>query len=152
MLIILLSAPNNPRNLSCHLNFYQHLENFQQKSHFLKLVPILSIVSGWQLLDATIINYMHLITTFHYLNITGDKEKELWPHSDYRSKFLGEQLGKRDILPPFDKHTGPPTITGDSRTHHLGQFTTTTKSEFVGRYLKRQHLMDPSLRVCITVV
>ena len=101
---------------------------------------------------ATIINYMHLITTFHYLNITGDKEKELWPHSDYRSKFLGEQLGKRDILPPFDKHTGPPTITGDSRTHHLGQFTTTTKSEFVGRYLKRQHLMDPSLRVCITVV
>ena len=95
---------------------------------------------------------MHLITTFHYLNIAGDKEKELWPHSDYRSKFLGEQLGKRDILPPFDKHTGPPTITGDSRTHHMGQFTTTTKSEFVGRYLKRQHLMDPSLRVCITVV
>ena len=99
-----------------------------------------------------IINKIHLITPFHYLNITGDKEKELWPHSDYRSKFLGEQLGKRDILPPFDKHTGPPTITGDSRTHHLGQFTTTTKSEFVGRYLKRQHLMDPSLRVCITVV
>ena len=80
-------------------------------------------------------------------NNTGDKEKELWPHSDYRSKFLGEQLGKRDVLPPFDKHTGPPTITGDARTHHLGQFTTTTKSEFVGRYLQRQHLMDPALRV-----
>ena len=46
MLIILLFAPNNPRNLSCHLNFYQTLGNFQKKSHFLKLVTILSIVSG----------------------------------------------------------------------------------------------------------
>ena len=77
----------------------------------------------------------------------GDKEKELWPHSDYRSKFLGKQPSNRDAVTPFDKFNGPPTITGDARTHHLGQFTTTTKSEFIGRYLKRQHLMDPALRV-----
>lgn len=76
----------------------------------------------------------------------GDKEKELWPHSDYRSKFLGKQVSERDAVVPFDKFNGPPTITGDARTHHLGQFTTTTKSEFIGRYLKRQHLMDPALR------
>lgn len=76
----------------------------------------------------------------------GDKEKELWPHSDYRSMFLGEQLGKRDVLQPFDKIAGPPTIRGDARTHHLGHFTTTTKSEFVGRYLPRHQLLDSSLR------
>lgn len=76
----------------------------------------------------------------------GDKEKELWPHSDYRSKFLGEQLGSRDVMPAADKHSGPATIRGDARTHHLGQFTTTTKSEFVGRHLQRHHLMDPALR------
>ena len=77
----------------------------------------------------------------------GDKEKELWPHSDYRSKFLGKQVSERDVVAPFEKFNGPPTITGDPRTHHLGQFTTTTKSEFIGRYLKRQQLMDPALRV-----
>ena len=77
----------------------------------------------------------------------GDKEKELWPHSDYRSKFLGKQANKREAVAPFDKFNGPPTITGDARTHHLGQFTTTAKSEFIGRYLQRQHLTDPALRV-----
>lgn len=83
----------------------------------------------------------------HNLHIAGDKEKELWPHSDYRSKFLGEQLGSRDVMPAADKHSGPATIRGDARSHHLGQFTTTTKSEFVGRHLQRHHLMDPALRV-----
>lgn len=95
---------------------------------------------------------IHNLPSFHILLIkvtfgpcyVGDKEKELWPHSDYRSKFLGKQLSKRDVVKPLD---GPPTITGDARTHHLGQFTTTTKSEFVGRYLQRQQLMDPALRV-----
>ena len=85
--------------------------------------------------------------TSDYLRTVGDKEKELWPHSDYRSKFLGKQLSGRDVLTPFDKYNGPPTITGDARTHHLGQFTTTTKSEFVGRYLPRQQLLDRALRV-----
>ena len=80
-------------------------------------------------------------------DFVGDKEKELWPHSDYRSKFLGEQASKRDVVAPFDKFNGPPTIRGDARTHYSGQFTTTTKSEFIGHYLKRQHLMDPALRV-----
>ena len=61
--------------------------------------------------------------------------------------FLGEQLGKNDVLQPFDKIGGPPTIRGDARTHHLGHFTTTTKSEFVGRYLPRHQLLDSSLRV-----
>ena len=84
---------------------------------------------------------------FCSLLYSGDKEKELWPHSDYRSMFLGEQLGKRDVLQPFDKIAGPPTIRGDARTHHLGHFTTTTKSEFVGRYLPRHQLLDSSLRV-----
>lgn len=76
----------------------------------------------------------------------GDKEKELWPHSDYRSKFLGKQLSKKDVLAPIDRNEGPPTITGDARTHHMGQFTTTTKSEFVGRYLPKQQLLNPALR------
>ena len=80
-------------------------------------------------------------------DFVGDKEKELWSHSDYRSKFLGEQVSKRDVVAPFEKFNGPPTIRGDTRTHHLGQFTTTTESEFIGHYLKRQHLMDPALRV-----
>ena len=34
MLIILLSAPNNPRNLSCHLNFYQTLRKFSKEKSF----------------------------------------------------------------------------------------------------------------------
>ena len=88
-----------------------------------------------------------LMINFCALLYSGDKEKELWPHSDYRSKFLGEQVGKRDVLQPFDKIAGPPTIRGDARTHHLGHFTTTTKSEFVGRYLPRHKLLDSSLRV-----
>ena len=80
--------------------------------------------------------------------LTGDQEKELWPQSDYRSKFLGEQLSNRDMVTPrTGSFGGPPTITGDPRTQ-LGQFVTTNKSEFVGRYLPKQQI-DPLLKVRI---
>lgn len=77
---------------------------------------------------------------------SGDKEKELWPQSDYRSKFLGEQPHSHELAKAkAGSFGGPPTITGDPRTQ-LGQFVTTTKSEFVGRYLPKQQI-DPNLKV-----
>ena len=46
---------------------------------------------------------------------------------------------------PLNVFGGPPTITGDPRTQH-GQFNTTTKSEYVGRYMPWQGI-DPVTRV-----
>lgn len=82
---------------------------------------------------------------------SGDKEKELWPQSDYRSKFLGEQPHSHELAKAkAGSFGGPPTITGDPRTQ-LGQFVTTTKSEFVGRYLPKQQI-DPNLKVLCNII
>ncbi|EDO34290.1 predicted protein [Nematostella vectensis] len=74
----------------------------------------------------------------------GDKEKELWPQSDYKSRFLGEQLGRGSLVRVRGDQEGKDTITGDRRTQN-GQFNTTTKSEFIGHYLPKQ-MQDPALK------
>ncbi|KAK3709148.1 hypothetical protein QZH41_018064, partial [Actinostola sp. cb2023] len=72
----------------------------------------------------------------------GDKEKELLPQSDYKSRFLGEQGTSGPVFAKGDQ-SGRLTITGDPRTQN-GQFVTTAKTEFIKRYLPKQKL-DPSL-------
>ena len=78
--------------------------------------------------------------------ITGDKEKEAWPTSNYTQSFPPKHVDDRSLR--YHKHTSSTTIQGDVRSHNGSDiYVTSTAIMFPPRELVAKANIPHSVKV-----